>query len=153
MKLLDQVTLDQIPSRPTKELALVREEQAEPLLRRARHLLPEDHLLVVAAMELRLPVRRIAGLLNKPAATVCRRLRRLGQLLTDPFLVPILDGAVALEPENRAILIGYFLHGRTLKQLAAAHDLSVTQIARRVEYFKGWIRGAQEKGRKMKTER
>jgi hypothetical protein len=147
MKLLDQRTLDEIHSRPTRELARVREQQAEPVLRRARYLLPEDRLLITAAVEFQWPVRRLAELVHKPLGTVGRRLRRLSELLTDPFLAPILDGQVPLEPENRAIVLGYFLHGRTLKQLAKDHDLSVLQVSRRVEYFKGWIKGAQAKAR------
>jgi DNA-directed RNA polymerase specialized sigma24 family protein len=146
MEQLDGVRLDRATASPIRTVAAATDHTEEVLVRRAQFLADDDRKLFIYAVTARLSNRRMAELFGLPVSTVSRRLKKLHRLLTEPHIVHLLEGPCHLEPADRQIAVAYFLHGRTLKELAALHDMRVGQVARRVEYFKGWINGARGKG-------
>lgn len=138
--------LDQAAGTPVRETAAAIDHTAEVLLRRARFLNADDRQLFTFALTTRLSRRRIAELFGQPLATVSRRLKKLNALLTEPHIVQLIDGPCHLEPADRHIAIGFFLQRQTHKQLSEQHDLPAHQVARRIEYFKGWLKGVNGKG-------
>lgn len=126
---------------PIRERAAAEDHAADVLVRRAEFLTPDDRQLFTFALTTRLSKRRIAELFGLPLATVSRRLKKLHQLLTDPHIAQLLDGPCPLEPTDRQIAIGFFLRHQSQKRLAEQFDMPAHQVARRIEYFRGWIKG------------
>ena len=134
--------LDQTDGVPTRQVVAVRDHAADVLIRRAAHLDEADRLLITTAVATRLSQRRLAELFHQPLGTISRRIKRIGKLLTEPHIAQLLDGPCHLEPTDRQIAIGYFLRRQSLKQLARKHQMTPRQVSQRIEFFKGWMKGA-----------
>jgi len=141
IKLLDGQTLEQLAVSDLRTEARTVSGQAEVLLRRAAHLQREDRLLVEVTLRCHLSQRQLAVLVGKSHGTIARRLKRLTTLLKDPLVVRLLEGPCPLDRADREIAIGYFLHRRSLRDLAQSHQLSVPQISRKLHFVRGWFRG------------
>jgi hypothetical protein len=137
--------LDQTDGVPTRQVVACRDHAADVLIRRAAYLDPADRLLITTAVATRLSQRRLAELFGQPLGRVARRLKRLGKLLIDPHIAQLLDGPCHLDPADRQIAIGYFLRRQSLKHLAATHQMTPRQVSQRIEFFKGWMKGANGK--------
>jgi hypothetical protein len=140
--------LDQTDATPTRQVVAVRDHAAEVLIRRAAHLDPADRLLITTAVATRLSYRRLAELFRQPLGTLSRRLKRIGKLLIEPHIAQLLDGPCHhLDATDRQIAIGYFLKRQSHKQLARQHHMTPRQVSQRIEYFRGWMRGANARGK------
>jgi hypothetical protein len=139
IKLLDNQTLDRHASPAVQS---PRTSTSDALLRRAAHLTRDDQMLIELSVRSGLTYRRIGQLLEIPSGTISRRLHRLGSLLHDPLIVRLLDGPCPLDRDDRQIAIGYFLRRESLRDLSLVHRLPPAQIARKIQFVKGWFRGA-----------
>lgn len=144
-KLLDGQKLDREATAHSRATAGAIKVDSETVLRRASHLVNPDRMIVELFIRGQCSHRRIGTLLEMPHGTVTRRLRRIGQLLHDPMIVRLLDGPCPLERTDRQIAVGYFLHRRSLRDLAMMHQLSPTHVSQRVQFVRGWFRGASTK--------
>jgi DNA-directed RNA polymerase specialized sigma24 family protein len=110
------------------------------LLERARHLLPADQRLIELVIRNQLTQRQLSNLLEIPAGTVCRRVRKLINRLCDPLVLALLTPANPLPPEHRQLAIEHWLQGQTRSELAERHQLSMTDVHRMLEFVRGWHR-------------
>src|ERR1700761_8713901 len=141
-KLLDGNRLTEVDAKNARSQGQIVSHVSEVMLRRASHLAKDDRMMVELRLRGQLSHRRIAKLMELPAGTVARRLKRLGSLLHDPLIVRLLDGPCPLERTDRQIAIGYFLHRRPLRELAVIHRQPLPQISKRLQFVRGWFRGA-----------
>jgi len=141
-KLLDGQCLDQTAVKDARSTAGAISATNQILLRRADQLSQSDRLLVELYVGCQWTHRRIGERLDIPYSTVARRLRRIGKLLHDPLIIRLIDGPCPLDRADRQIAVGYFLHRRSLRDLAMMHDLSVPAVSRRLQFVRGWFRGA-----------
>ena len=138
MPLVDHRRIDQdFTTQPPRSSAPHR----DGLLRRARHLQPQEKLLVELAFKNQLSHRQIAQILHVPAGTISRRLGRVCRLLRDPMILALLENECELPAETRALAIAHFLHRRSAAQLAGQHARSEGEVLRLLEYVRGWYRG------------
>jgi len=142
MKLLDNQRLDQQAVSDLRERAGTIAAQGDALLRRADHLPREDRLLIELSLRSQLSQRKLAALVGVPHGTVARRLKKLATRLRDPLVVRLLDGPCPLERTDRELAIGYFVQRRPLRELSQQHHLTTTQVSRRLQFVRGWFRGA-----------
>ncbi len=142
IRLLDGRTLEQQAVSNLRARSQVLAGQGDVLLLRAAHLQREDRLIVELSLRGQLSQRRLAELVGKPHGTIARRLKRLTTLLRDPLIVGLLEGPCPLERADREIAIGYFLHRRSLRDLACAYGVSAPQVSRTLHFVRGWFRGA-----------
>ena len=139
IKLLDNQTTDRLA---TAAVPAPRSSTSDTLLRRASHLTRDDQMLIELSVRSGLSYRRISELLEIPSGTISRRLHRLGSLLHDPLIARLIDGPCPLERIDRQIAIGYFLRRESLRDLSLVHRLPPAQIARKIQFVRGWFRGA-----------
>ncbi len=142
IKLLDGQTLEKQAVSTLRPRSVEIAGQGDVLLQRAVHLQREDRLIVELSLRGQLSQRRLAELVGKPHGTIARRLKRLTTLLRDPLIVGLLEGPCPLERADREIAIGYFLHRRSLRDLATTHGVSAPRISRTLHFVRGWFRGA-----------
>ncbi len=141
-KLLDARVLGQLNTTDVRSVSIAVSHRSEAVLRRAENLAKEDQQLVELSLRAQLSHRRIGALMELPPGTVARRLRRIGMLLHDPLIVRLLDGPCPLERTDRQIALGHFLRRQPLRELAMIHRQSVSQISKRLQFVRGWFRGA-----------
>ena len=136
MRLRDNTALDRMPVRPKPDL---RDAKSE-LLERAVMLLPEDRRLIELVVKNQLTQRQLADLLNIPAGTVCRRIRKVVNRLSDPLVIALLAPRTPLPAEHRQLALEHWLQGQTRGKLAEKHQISLTEVHRMLEYVRGWHR-------------
>jgi DNA-directed RNA polymerase specialized sigma24 family protein len=100
-----------------------------------------DRKLVELSLNGRLKRREAALLLGLSAGTVTRRLKRLMTRLNDPLVVAAIDHGDLLPEGYKAVAIGYFLRGMTVRQISRALGMNVHEIERAVSYVRGWFKG------------
>ena len=138
MPLLDPATLErQASARAPRGLS----DGQRAVLKRAELLDPDDRLLVRLAVHNGVSRRQLAQIVNQQPGSVTRRLQRLGARLNDPLVVALIDGRCPLPPEYRQLGVEHFLQGRTMRQLADAHRMTLSEVRRVIAYLRGWHRG------------
>ena len=138
MPLLDPTILErQLHVRAPRSLS----DGQRAVLKRADLLDPDDRLLVRLALHNGVSRRQLAQMFKQQPGSVTRRLQRLGARLNDPLVVTLLDGQCPLAPEYRQLGIEHFLQGRSMRQLADAHRMTLSEVRRVVAYLRGWHRG------------
>src|SRR5207249_3561389 len=103
-------------------------------------LLPRDRVLLELAFEKELSLRQIAALLNCPAGSVSRRLRRTTDRLKQPIVALLTARHCQLPPEYRLLGIEHFLQGLSIKQLADEHQMTRGEVRRILDHLRGWSR-------------
>ena len=141
MKLSGNQLVDAKPGQHVYGMVATIENATDIVLRRLQYLNPDDRMMMTCVLKTGCSYRHVGRLMGKPAATVNRRIKRLQKVLTEPHIAQLLDSPGGLEPADREIAIGYFVRGQTLRHLAKTHGVTEHQVGRRVEYFKGWMRG------------
>lgn len=126
-------------ARPRPTLRDAREASAT-LLQRAALLLSEDRALVELAIRNSASHRQLARMLNQPAGTVTRRLRRIMARLYDPIVICLLDPANPLPSEYRQLGVEHLLQGRSMRDLAEHHQMPVGQVRAMLDEIRGWHR-------------
>jgi DNA-directed RNA polymerase specialized sigma24 family protein len=134
---LDQLLIQQPHARPTLRDA---RDAGESLLKRAALLLPDDRALVELAIRNSASHRTLARMLNQPAGTVTRRLRRIMARLYDPIVVALLDALNPLPPEYRQLGVEHLLQGRSMRDLAEHHEMPVGKVRAMLDQIRGWHR-------------
>jgi len=120
------------------------------LMQRAALLLPSDRVLVELALR-RVTHRQIATLLKMAPGTVTRRIQRLSRRLHDPLVVALLDEKCPLEPDIRQLAVEKLLIGLSEAQLAAKHELSLSELKKRLGFVTGWHQGIRGKSDQWKS--
>ena len=113
----------------------------DDLRRRVELLLPADRALATLVMRGQASHRQIASLMKCTPGTVSRLIRRLSNRLHDPRVIALLHPQCPLEPEYRHVGVERFLQGKSIKAIAAAHELSPREVRRRIEAINFWYRG------------
>ena len=138
MRLRANDILDRIEVRPKPDLWNARSE----LLERAVYLLPDDRRLIELVVKNHLTQRQLAQILNIPAGTVCRRVRKVINRLCDPLAVSLLAPGNPLPAEHRQLAIEHWLQGQSRTQLAEKHQMTMSDVHRMLEFVRGWHRAA-----------
>jgi DNA-directed RNA polymerase specialized sigma24 family protein len=138
MPLLDPAILErQASARAPRDLS----DGQRAVLKRAELLDPDDRLLVRLAVHNGVSRRQLAQMFHQQPGSVTRRLQRLGARLNDPLVVALLDARCPLPPEYRQLGVEHFLQGRTMRELADAHQMTLSEVRRVIAYLRGWHRG------------
>jgi len=138
MPLLDPAILErQASARAPRSLS----DGHRAVLKRAELLDPDDRLLVRLAVHNGVSRRQLGQMFNQQPGSVTRRLQRLGARLNDPLVVALLEPRCPLPPEYRQLGVEHFLQGRTMRQLADAHQMTLSEVRRVIAYLRGWHRG------------
>jgi len=148
MPLMDQMYIDRVLSdRPSpRSQAPARGAAGSSLLERARHLEPDEKLLVELAFKNHLSHRQIGQLMKVEAGTITRRLQRICTRLRDPLILSLIDDCArrsthALPEQTRALALGHFLHRKSATELARVYGRSEREISRALDFVRGWYRG------------
>jgi DNA-directed RNA polymerase specialized sigma24 family protein len=136
MRLRANDVLDRIEVLPKPDVWNARSE----LLERSAHLLPDDRRLIELVVKNQLSQRQLAELLDIPAGTVCRRVRKLINRMCDPMVIALLATSNPVPPEHRQLAIEYWLQGQTKLQLAELHQMPLSEVVRMLEFVRGWHR-------------
>src|SRR5215207_4194694 len=83
--------------------------------------------------------RQIASLLKCTPGSVSRRVRRLRNRLHDARVAALLHPECPLEAEYRQIGVERILLDRSLRELAARHEVSLGEIRRRLDAIDFWF--------------
>jgi len=107
-------------------------------------LLPdEERRVVLMTLRGRLSRELVSSITGVNKGTVTRRLQRAGARLHDPMVIQLFDAHCLLPQQHRQIALGRWLSNRSLEDLASAHQLSVQQVLRMLDYVRGWFQGAR----------
>jgi len=151
IKLLDNHYHDEHTARSAWAQGRLDADRAELLLRRSEHLAADDRLLIELAIGRQYSHRRIASIVNAPYGTVGRRIKKLITLLADPLVGHLLEGPCPLDRTDRQVAIDYFVHRKPLRELSARYGLSILYISQRLQFVRGWFRGAAPNSKTMRT--
>ena len=118
----------------------VRAVETDSLRQRIALLLPQDKAVAELVMCDGASHRQIATLLGCTPGQVSRLVRRIGDRLHDPRVAALLHPDCPLEPDYRQLGVERFLQDRSVKDLAAEHEVSPGEIRRRLEAINFWYR-------------
>lgn len=105
-------------------------EKKETLLHRATFLQDSDRALIFAYLDLGMSPDDLAHLHRVSAKVIRRRIERLTRMLADPCFVLAMQYSEKLPTPLAALARGYWMHGRTLRELAALHSQTLHAIRR-----------------------
>ena len=132
-----------------RDAAVVAADQR--LRQRVELLLPAERALAELVMSGQATHRQIASLLQCTPGTVSRLIRRLANRLHDPRVIALLHPECPLDPEYRQVGVERFLQGKSVKEIAAGHDLSAAEVRRRIDALNFWYHGlAARRGASVK---
>ena len=114
-------------------------EMSERILGRAEYLEPADRALLEQVLERGVPPRQIAVLSGVSTRTVQRRVRNLMRRLTDPRVVCVLGEHRKWDRPTRAVALGVWVRGWTLRQTAARLGLTLHNVRQHVLTVRGRI--------------
>lgn len=111
------------------------------LLHRAGMLREPDRTLFKLMLSGNVSHRQIARMLQVPAGTVTRRIRRLANRLHDPIVVTLADAHCPLSEEYRQLGLEHFLQAQSVPKLADLHRMSQKQVRDILSFLRGWHKG------------
>jgi DNA-directed RNA polymerase specialized sigma24 family protein len=134
---IDLMLVGNRAARPTLREA---RDAGDGLLKRAALLLPDDRALMDLAIGNGASHRQLARMLNQPAGTITRRLRRIMARLYDPIVIALLEPRNPLPGEYRQLGVEHLLQGRSMRDLAELHQMPVGQVRAMLDEIRGWHR-------------
>ena len=130
----------------------VRALESEALRERIALLLPQDRVVAELVIRDGASQRQIATLLKCTPGQVSRLVRKIGNRLHDPRVIALLCAECPLEPDYRQLGVERFLQERSLAELAAEHEISVTEVRRRIDAINFWYRALTARRREQSWE-
>src|SRR5687768_14565171 len=127
----------------------LRSSEGDSLRQRIALLLPQDKAGAEVVMRDGASHRQIATLLKCTPGHVSRLVRRIGNRLHDPRVAALLHPDCPLEPDYRQLGVERFLQDKSVKQLAAEHEVSPAEIRRRLGAINFWYRALVSRRREQ----
>jgi len=118
----------------------VRAAENDAIRERIALLLPHDRVVAELVLRDGATHRQIATLLKTTPGQVSRRVRRIANRLHDPRVTALLHPDCPLEPGYRQVGVQRFLQDKSVKDLAAEHACSASEIRRRIAAINFWYR-------------
>jgi len=136
-------TTDWITDMGTDQRRLVKNRAArgerELLLERARFLPELSRLLVEAHFDRGLKIRELALLHNMSPRQMRRRIDRLREMLADPCFLLASQYGEKLPPSLQPVVRGYWVEGKSLRELAAALRMTLHRTRQDVMVSRSWL--------------